>query len=347
MCLYPRQMVNKKYTVTKKNGGCVPTLEDERTAYVQIPCGHCIECKKQKAREWQVRLNEEIKNYKYTYFLTLTFTNKSLVTICKKMRVNECNAVAGYAIRHCLERYRKDHKKSLKHWFITELGHEGTERIHLHGLIFTNEELEFEIVDKDLKFYKWKYWKYGNIFVGDYCNSRTINYIVKYMHKIDEDHPGFEGQVLCSPGIGRNFTETELAKTYKYKPGNSKDYYILQNGAKTKLPTYYKNKFYNEDEREKIWRESMDKNEFICMGNKYNTTIVTNEQLGQVIKKQQEVSTALGYGDDSDKYKRKEYNITRRMLARAEAQKDLIRKYQESMKKLQENVKNNKKYLHI
>ena len=45
---------------------------------------------------------------------------------------------------------RKRTKKSIRHWLVTELGHEGTERIHLHGIIFTEEP---EIIETD--------WKYG------------------------------------------------------------------------------------------------------------------------------------------------------------------------------------------
>lgn len=85
MCLYPRQYINKKYTPTEKNGGDIPSLPkigsqadgtpiyDERVTHIQIPCGQCIECRQAKAREWQVRLSEEYKQYKYNYFITLTF----------------------------------------------------------------------------------------------------------------------------------------------------------------------------------------------------------------------------------------------------------------------------------
>ena len=43
------------------------------------------------------------------------------------------NDVATKAIRLCLERVRKQTGKSIKHWFITELGHEKTERISKRG----------------------------------------------------------------------------------------------------------------------------------------------------------------------------------------------------------------------
>ena len=39
-------------------------------------------------------------------------------------------------MRLMLERCRRKLKHSIRHWFITELGHTGTERVHLHGLVW-------------------------------------------------------------------------------------------------------------------------------------------------------------------------------------------------------------------
>ena len=49
--------------------------------------------------------------------------------------ITDNNEIATKAIRLCLERIRKQTGKSIKHWFITELGHEKTERLHLHGIV--------------------------------------------------------------------------------------------------------------------------------------------------------------------------------------------------------------------
>ena len=66
MCLYPKLIINPKYKPNKKNGGQVPAIFDKRVIYVPIGCGKCMECRKQLARNWQVRLNEEIReNKKY------------------------------------------------------------------------------------------------------------------------------------------------------------------------------------------------------------------------------------------------------------------------------------------
>ena len=83
MCLYPKLIKNKKYTSNKKNGGFIPTVFDERTLLVPVGCGNCIECRKQKARSWQVRLLEDIKVNTECVFVTLTFDNDSLNNLLK------------------------------------------------------------------------------------------------------------------------------------------------------------------------------------------------------------------------------------------------------------------------
>ena len=299
-----------------------------------IPCGQCIECRQTKAREWQVRLSEEIKEYEYKYFVTLTFSPKELQNLLFKTRLEECNAVAAHALRHALERYRKDHKVSLRHWFITELGHEGTERIHMHGLFFSNNPLEFikkeEVPGKGFMG-EWKYWKYGLIFVGNYVNQRTINYISKYITKIDTDHKGFVGNILASPGIGRSFIDRQISDVHKYRPKHTIDYYELPNGCKVKLPKYYKNKFLNEDERELVWREFMDTEKESIMGNTYLKGSDQRELIN-ITEKAKEVNTFLDYGNDSKEWRKKPYNLTRRML-QAQHREEARKKMEEALKR--------------
>lgn len=137
MCLYPRFIKNPRYRVTKGKYD-FGAITDERAKYVPIGCGNCIECRQQKAREWQTRLHEELKITNYAYFVTLTFSNESLEELAKELECKEpdTNGVATIAVRRFLERWRYKYKKSVRHWLITELGHENTERIHLHGILF-------------------------------------------------------------------------------------------------------------------------------------------------------------------------------------------------------------------
>lgn len=306
MCLYPRLIKNRKYTATKKNGGCVPYLDDLRKSFVPIGCGNCIECRKQKAREWQVRLNEEIKsNQKKAYFLTLTFSNESLEKLMKSKHSKECNAIATIAVRRFLERARKKYKKSLQHWLITELGHEGTERIHLHGIIWTDNPEDLEAL-----------WSYGNIWIGEYCNAKTINYIIKYVTKIDEDHKNYKSVILCSKGIGRQYCESKTNQIrHAYAGERTNETYKLNNGAEINMPIYYRNKFYSEEEREKLWTQMLDKKEMYIMGIKIDISTKKGRQLyADTLEYQQKLNRDLGYGGLSKEWQKETYNVTLKML---------------------------------
>ena len=341
MCLYPKQMTNRKYTCTKKNEYVMPDysighnvplppvigrdeygreIYDNRILKVEIPCGQCIECRKQKAAEWRARINEEIQVHKYNYFVTLTFDPEQLEKLNKDIKEDRLNLIATKAVRRHLERWRKDYKTSLKHWYITELGHEGTERIHLHGIIFSDIALTFGDKDQN-NMCSWSYWKYGKIFVGDYVNNKTANYIVKYMTKIDTDHKGFNGLILCSPGIGKNWIEKHKNDpTYKYIPNNTRSDYRLNNGAKTRLPKYYRNHLLNEEEREKVWIDFLDSQKIAIMGIEHSTK--NERSISNIMTRAQETSNNLGYGSDSQEWRKKEYNITERMIKK-NAKKDL------------------------
>ena len=114
---------NPKYLPNKKNKNNPPEITDERVKWVPVGCGNCMECREQKKREWQIRMNEEIKHDRTGKFITLTFSNEELDKLIQETGIQESNAVATIAVRRFLERWRKKYKKSVKHFLITELGH--------------------------------------------------------------------------------------------------------------------------------------------------------------------------------------------------------------------------------
>ena len=301
MCLYPKLIKNKKYLPTKKNNYNPPKCEDERLLYVPVGCGNCIECRTQKAREWQVRLNEEITSNKYAYFVTMTFSEESMNNLATELKDNDENYIATIAVRRFLERYRKKNKKSLRHWLITELGHNNTERLHLHGLLFNEKELTNDEISK--------YWQYGYTFTGDYCTAKTINYIIKYVTKIDNEHKDYQAKIFCTAGLGKKFITDQIKKVYKYDETNIKEYYKLPNGQKVNLPIYYRNKLFTEDEREKLWINRLNKHTLFVRGIEIQK-IDTDEgqkQYFEILKEQQKQNEDLGYGNDGNNWKKRVY----------------------------------------
>lgn len=307
MCLYPRLMQNKKYTKTKKNKGIKPKVDDKRVLVVPIGCGKCMECKKQKAVEWQVRLHEEIRESKNGKFVTMTFTNESLVELQKELKMYKGyeleNKTATLAVRRFLERWRKKTKKSVRHWLVTELGQEETERIHIHGIIWTDEEKE-EIEEK---------WKYGNVWIGEYVNNKTINYIVKYINKVDEKHKEYKSKVLTSKGIGSGYMRRMDSENNKYKGEKTDETYRTREGGKLALPIYYRNKIYSDEEKEKLWIMKLDKGERWINGIKIN--IKEGEEVYKNrLKQEQKRNDRLGYGSNMISWEEEKYMEERRRL---------------------------------
>lgn len=325
MCLYPQLIQNPKYKSTAKNNGIIPTINDQRVRYVPIGCQQCMECRKQKARAWQVRLLEDIKTNTNGKFITLTFNNKSIKNIIdgkdidgKQIReplttkgYDLDNEIATIATRYFLERWRKKYKKSVRHWMITEIGHRGTENIHLHGIIWTNQTgQEIENI-----------WKYGYVWKGhkknhqiiNYVNNQTVNYITKYVNKIDLHHKTYTPVILTSPGIGKNYTKTFNAKKNLYQANNTQETYRTTTGHTMSLPIYYRNKLYTDNERELLWIEKLNKNERWVDGQKID--ISKGYKLYDIALKQaQQKNRDLGYLENDKKWKRAKYELERRKI---------------------------------
>lgn len=330
MCLYPKIIQNKKYTANKKNKGKIPQMTDQRVQFVPVGCGKCMECRKKKGREWAVRLGEEIRTNKNGKFITFSFSNESLKELSKAIDKNEekinklttkaSNGLTGYnrdneiatiGTRRFLERWRKKYKKSVKHWFITELGQNSTERIHIHGLLFTNE------TEETIR----NIWKYGHVYIGEYVNEKTINYIVKYVSKSDKKHPNYTSKILTSPGIGSNYTNRKDSKNNKYKEGKTQELYTTKTGSKLALPVYYRNKIYTEEEREKLWLEKLDKEVRYINGKEIDVS-KGYDIYYKVLEEERQKNKRLGYGDDEINWEKKYYENQMRMLKQSKYLKE-------------------------
>jgi hypothetical protein len=327
MCLYPTIIRNQKYTANKKNGWQMPAVTDYRTLKTPIGCGECIECMRQKASEWKIRMIEDIKYNKEATFVTLTFNNETLEKLkeeCHSKTKEGKNKLIGYsldnwiatrAVRLFTERWRKHNKKTIRHWLITELGGTRTERIHLHGIIWSKDK------DKIIKTWgyidnKTKEWKrYGYVHCGDYVNEKTISYITKYVTKTDLKHKAYKPIILTSNGIGAGYQHSANSKLNKYTPGETKETYTHKNGTEQALPKYYRNKIYTDEQKEKLWIEKLDKQERYVLKTKIDIS-QSEDQYWEALKYAQELNKKLGYGDGKRRWRQLEYEEQIRELKR-------------------------------
>ena len=195
MCLYPLRIRNPGYEslvdcqrrslFSDSTGDVIPPDYE-----VDVPCGKCWQCLRQKRFETVLRLKVEqsvIPPGTRSYFVTLTFNQECYVKYASDY---------GLCVRRWLDKLRKRYGR-FRYWFISELG-EKTHRLHFHGILFGMPDIPY----KEL----CSAWIYGISWYG-YCTDRTCGYITKYMIKQQID----KGQVYKpikiyskSIGSGRN-----------------------------------------------------------------------------------------------------------------------------------------------
>jgi len=269
-----------------------------------------MECRKQKARQWQVRLQEDIRVNKNAKFVTYTFSERELQKLDNEIKgltgYDRDNEICRLAVRRYTERWRKKYGKTLRHWLVTELGHQNTERVHMHGIVWTDEV-------KDIK----KIWKYGWVWIGDYVSAKTINYIVKYVNKVDEKHKEYNSKIYTSKGIGRNYMERRDVERNKYRAGKTIETYKTRQGVEIALPIYYRNKIYKDDEKEALWLEKLDEGVRYVNGIKVDIK-EGEEEYYKLLKQERMRNKRLGYGDDSRNWELKKYENDRRNLKKLE-----------------------------
>ena len=282
---------------------------------VPVGCGKCIECKKQKAKDWQVRLHEDLREHKNALFVTYTFSNEGLQEIDNLIKgitgYDRDNEICRIAIRRYLERWRKKYKKSLRHWLVTELGHTSTERVHIHGIVWTDNRKDVE-----------KIWKYGRVWIGDYVNGKTINYIVKYVNKVDPVHKEYNSKIFTSSGIGSNYRKRKDINRNKFNGEETIETYKTREGMELALPIYYRNYIYSDEEKEKLWLIKLDKEERWVDGVKVDIS-ENEDEYYKLLKYKRQKNKRLGYGDDAENWELKKYENERRNLKKLERLKKM------------------------
>lgn len=173
--------------------------------YLEVPCGTCYECRKNKARQWSYRCMAEAMEHDQSYFLTLTYE-----------KAPEDYEVLKDDFQRFIHSLRFAHQ--FRYFACLEFGENNTKRAHFHILAFglkLDRRLFHRVgVSSGHPLYTTDeitdIWKKGIISVGDAAPSDVGNYIAKYTIKSE----GRKGKLFYSlkPGIGMHYLENHLPK---------------------------------------------------------------------------------------------------------------------------------------
>lgn len=206
--------------------------------YIEVPCGSCIECRLEHARQWAFRCVKEAQQHKFNMMATLTYSEDTVprsfgidkegelvptVTLCKR------------DVQLFLKRLRKNTGQKFRYFYCGEYG-EKRGRPHYH-IIFFGLRLQ------DLKFWKFsilewskeknqlftseimnKTWQKGIVALNE-VSFESCAYVARYVTKKykgsdSEEHYKRLGQVpeyICMsrrPGIGEAFFEENKEKFF-------------------------------------------------------------------------------------------------------------------------------------
>lgn len=204
---------------------------------ITVPCGQCIGCRIDRAREWSVRCMHEAKMHEKNCFVTLTYDDEHLPAK---------GSLDKDIFRKFMYRLRKEYGEGIRFF---QCGEYGTKlgRPHHHIIFFGFDFPDKEVIKRGKRYNLYianslsRLWPFGYHIIGD-CNNQTVFYTARYClkkvtGKAAESH--YAGKVpeyitmSLRPALGREFYE-------KYKT----DLYPLDKAVVDakhiyKVPKYY------------------------------------------------------------------------------------------------------------
>jgi len=219
-----------------------PNTHNGATTYtaLDIPCGHCILCRNEQARQTAVRITHEAQSWIENSFITLTYSDENIPN----------HGSLDYS--HLVKFWKRLRKQigELRYYAVGEYG-DRTLRPHYHACIFGHAFIEGRIITKQEPHLLWtqpaltECWGLGNVTIGA-LNFQTARYTASYVTKklrskqryVRTDEETGELIPVTQP---RAFMSRNIGKDWWITYGHQlKDHdRVIINGQKQKPPRAY------------------------------------------------------------------------------------------------------------
>lgn len=214
-----------------------------------VPCGHCVECSRNRINDWFVRLYSEYRkrelNHQSSYFVTVTI-DQDLHPGLTVDSYGVSSRVAPW-FRSFSERMRYYFRSAPRRFFCSEFGELGkryrdwrgrwrtsTGALHFHGFIF-------EDIPNILEFQSFMAKTHGHLDIVKLTSAAMIRYAVSYAAKdYSIEDPALRARAFVTPGIG-DYSYFFNSETY---PPTS---HVLINGYHYRTPRYFITKYYTQE----------------------------------------------------------------------------------------------------
>lgn len=208
---------------------------------VEIPCGKCIGCRLEYARNWAVRCMHEAKLYQDNCFVTLTYDDKNVPKLVDGQMTLRPRDVVLF-----LKRLRISVSDKIRFFQAGEYG-EKLLRPHHHMLLFNfvpPDRVYYKSTGRGDRLYTSKWlrdlWPYGECYIGE-VSFESAGYVARYsLKKVygDAASTHYNGRVpeyltmSRRPGIGFDWAMRFRHEWYR-------DDSVIVNGSECKPPRYY------------------------------------------------------------------------------------------------------------
>lgn len=208
---------------------------------ILVPCGKCLACLSNKRADWSFRLQQEWKRSTSAAFITLTYHPKFYPD-------------SGLSKRHFqlfMKRLRKTQDEKLRYYAVGEYGSK-TGRAHYHAILFN--------FNGDLSVLK-QAWSLDGEPIGIVdcrpVNEARCSYVTKYVIQRVDHKDKTLNKPFClmsrGYGLGAHYLSDDMVSWHRNLGGYSGRNYTLVHGVKGRLPRFYKEKiWYDQEDREKV-----------------------------------------------------------------------------------------------
>ena len=208
-----------------------------------FPCGKCPPCKKRRTSGWSFRLVKEGERSKSALFVTLTYDTEYV-----PITTNGYMTLDLKDLQKFFKRLRKLSNEKLKYYAVGEYG-STKKRPHYHIILYNANPEHIN-----------RAWALNNKSIGTYhignVSAASIGYTLKYMSKksqipIHTNDDRIKEFSVMSKGLGSNYLTDNMINWHKNNL-EQRMYVPIEDGKKIAMPRYYKDKMYNEQEKDKI-----------------------------------------------------------------------------------------------
>lgn len=284
-CYYPLTAY-RSVTPNQKSGKKGITFSpDARSALdgvVHLPCGRCIGCRLERARQWAVRMMHEMQEHEFSWFVTLTYRPECLPPGGSLRKVD---------FQLFMKRLRKWYGRPVRYFHCGEYG-ERLSRPHYHAVLFGLELKDLKLLREEngnalfTSEILEKLWGNGYCTVGQ-VTFESCAYVAGYVTKkvtgpkAVEHYGGKEPEYATMSrrkGIGYRWIERFGGEVLENDS-------VIVKGREAKPPRYYDKVLeqMSPEEMEKVYQARME-SAWERFGENYGDRLVVREKVkrGQI-----------------------------------------------------------------